>query len=761
MRASHAAQCLAVLSVLAAATAFSPLSSVLLRAHRRPLAHTGIRSLRAQESPVGEGPSLAGAGVPAAAAKQGAVGAREVAPDILERMSMLAREPPAKDASLSFICPAVSEPVLGPEDTKKPLLVFLPGIDGVGTSAEAQWQELEKHFELRVLQISGEDRTGWEGLQGFVTDWVTRTSANRREIAKPVVMGESMGSVVALAMSLRADLKDKLGGVVLVNPATSVGDTNLPQIADLLVSIPNALPQGSSRIAGLLGSLPDPFGIQKSPLFASLSFPNRTVGELAYGVLGGGFIAATAMDLKQYQNMLGFLGTRAGDLAQAVSRGEGEKAVLDVARDSAFAMDFLLSIMPAAAIQHRVNEVLVPGAKDVNARLKDVTVPVLLICGQDDNMLPSKNEGTRLKAAIPSSSLVKVSNTGHAALDGRFNLTRAILRSKVVPPRPTPNYVADFVMPSDEAVEKAWKGTQGLRDIVSPVFYSVDPTTGRVISGLGGLPEQIPGKPILFVGNHQVLALETGLVVGTVFKEKGILMRGLGHPLLFSSEDFGGGEANGNIYQTFGAVPVSPRNTARLMQSGAAVLLYPGGIKETVPNRDKETLAWPEQSEFIRIAQRYNATIVPFGGIGAADLVRVLADEKELAELRKGPLGSVLGGLLDGFTPPVPEGTNMSQQFSGSLDPDRLKFEAPPLFAPQAPWDFSRFYFLFGKPIEAGEMDVTDPDTTAKEYARVRQEVEGNIAYLKRRRPTDPYGQILPRVAYERINQRQAPSFDP
>ena len=36
------------------------------------------------------------------------------------------REPPAQDASLSFICPAVSEPVLGPEDTKKPLLVRAP-----------------------------------------------------------------------------------------------------------------------------------------------------------------------------------------------------------------------------------------------------------------------------------------------------------------------------------------------------------------------------------------------------------------------------------------------------------------------------------------------------------------------------------------------------------------------------------------------------------------------------------------------------------
>jgi len=44
------AQCLAVLSLLTAATAFSPLSSLPLRA-RRPVAITGIR---AQETSIGE-----------------------------------------------------------------------------------------------------------------------------------------------------------------------------------------------------------------------------------------------------------------------------------------------------------------------------------------------------------------------------------------------------------------------------------------------------------------------------------------------------------------------------------------------------------------------------------------------------------------------------------------------------------------------------------------------------------------------------------
>jgi len=30
-------------------------------------------------------------------------------------------------------------------------------------------------------------------------------------------------------------------------------------------------------------------------------------------------------------------------------------------------------------------------------------------------------------------------------------------------------------------------------------------------------------------------------------------------------------------------------------------------------------------------------------------------------------------GLLNGFTPPVPEGTDMARTFSGTLDADRLE----------------------------------------------------------------------------------------
>ena len=47
------------------------------------------------------------------------------------------------------------------------------------------------------------------------------------------------------------------------------------------------------------------------------------------------------------------------------------------------------------------------------------------------------------------------------------------------------------------------------------------------------------------------------------------------------------------------------------------MLLFPGGVRETIPapEIDKYKLMWPEQSEFVRLAAKYNATIVPFGAM--------------------------------------------------------------------------------------------------------------------------------------------------
>lgn len=51
--------------------------------------------------------------------------------------------------------------------------------------------------------------------------------------------------------------------------------------------------------------------------------------------------------------------------------------------------------------------------------------------------------------------------------------------------------------------------------------------------GLSNIPTD---RPVLFVGNHVFMGLDLGLVIGEIFKERNLLVRGLGHPVLFKKE---------------------------------------------------------------------------------------------------------------------------------------------------------------------------------------------------------------------------------
>lgn len=72
--------------------------------------------------------------------------------------------------------------------------------------------------------------------------------------------------------------------------------------------------------------------------------------------------------------------------------------------------------------------------------------------------------------------------------------------------------------------------TTFIRRLVSPMFFSTaeDGSTQR---GLAGLPND---RPMLLVGNHQTFALDLGLFVEQIVRERGFLPRGLAHPAIFS-----------------------------------------------------------------------------------------------------------------------------------------------------------------------------------------------------------------------------------
>jgi 1-acyl-sn-glycerol-3-phosphate acyltransferase len=83
-------------------------------------------------------------------------------------------------------------------------------------------------------------------------------------------------------------------------------------------------------------------------------------------------------------------------------------------------------------------------------------------------------------------------------------------------------------------------------------------------------------------------------------------------------------------------------NTAsRLLSLGEAALLYPGGAREAMKGKgEKYKLFWPKRQEFVRMAARFGATIVPFAAVGAEDAFNLVTDSSDL--LRTPILGELI-----------------------------------------------------------------------------------------------------------------------
>lgn len=341
---------------------------------------------------------------------------------------------------------------------------------------------------------------------------------------------------------------------------------------------------------------------------------------------------------------------------------------------------------------------------------------------------------------------------------------------------------------------------QPLRTLTSPVFFSTG-SDGRRRKGLGFVPthkynyrseneqhqQQHPTatsstattKPLLFVANHQLLGLDLGMIIAQLIEERSINARGLAHPIIFSGEgvgegfggEMGGGENNRNrndgeslvekrdrngripdenplsrgTFETFGAVMVTPRNYYRLMESSQAGLLFPGGVREVFHGKDEAyQLFWPEKVDFVRVAARFNATIVPISAVGAADSANVLIDAPDMLTL---PFG--LGERA---------ANNTKNVISARYDmTDSEELFQPPLVVPK-PLP-SRHYFVFGQPFDTSDIGHKDKEACSKVYSDVKSELERGLADVLKAREKDPFKDTVSRLAYERFYGKQAPTF--
>jgi hypothetical protein len=242
------------------------------------------------------------------------------------------------------------------------------------------------------------------------------------------------------------------------------------------------------------------------------------------------------------------------------------------------------------------------------------------------------------------------------------------------------------------------------------------------------------------------------IIFAELFEQKGIAARGLAHPVALMGtqlNEIGGrtpgisrnrGGGGSDLYE-FGAIPVTPKNYYRLMQSGQVGILFPGGAKETLTGRKDYPLFWPTKTDFVRTAARFNATIIPLSAVGMLDSVNVLVESEDVYKIPF--VGRRVRELSQNVT-------------AARYDREKEEGLTPPIALPGLP---ARNYFLFGKPISTKDVDPSDKEACARVYRQAQDGVRQGLDDILRAREKDPFKDTPRRLVYERLFGKQAPTF--
>lgn len=96
---------------------------------------------------------------------------------------------------------------------------YLPGIDGTGLAAVAQFAPLSEVFILSCLTIPPNNRCSFEELLECCITHITCIAATIPPTRPIYLLGESFGGILALAVG--AAVPEFVDRIVIVNPATS------------------------------------------------------------------------------------------------------------------------------------------------------------------------------------------------------------------------------------------------------------------------------------------------------------------------------------------------------------------------------------------------------------------------------------------------------------------------------------------------------------------------------------------------------------
>ncbi|OMO99367.1 Diacylglycerol acyltransferase [Corchorus olitorius] len=516
----------------------------------------------------------------------------------------------------------------------------------------------------------------------------TIRSENYRSPKRPIyLVGESLGACLALTVAARNPEIDLV--LILYNPATSFSKSVLQPLIPMLEIMPDQFPLNLTHLLSLAtGSL------------------TQTIGEL---------IPQDLVSISSY-------------------------------------LPVLADMLPRETLLWKLG-LLKSGSASANSCLHAVKAQMLLLFSGRDQLLPSQEESKRFRKALPDCEIRMFEENGHFLfLEDKVDLVTIIKGASFYRRGKHLNYVSDYIPPTPNEFKRIYESVKWIITATDPVMLSTM-EDGKVVRGLAGIPSN---GPVLFVGYHMLMGIETISLVTQLLIERNIVVRGLTHPSIFVRiKDRRPGDpepSDFDLLRVMGAVPVSAGNFYKLMSSKSHVLLYPGGAREALHRKGEEyKLFWPEQSEFVRMAAKFGAKIVPFGVVGEDDIAEIIIDYND--QIKIPWLREEIERTTERISKP-------RSNASGEVANQPMHM---PWMLPKFP---GRFYYYFGKPIETQGMKVEleDRDKSHQLYLHVKSEVERCIAYLKQKREKDPFRNLLSRLLYQAIHgsisASQIPTFD-
>ncbi|XP_010441280.1 PREDICTED: acyltransferase-like protein At3g26840, chloroplastic isoform X3 [Camelina sativa] len=370
----------------------------------------------------------------------------------------------------------------------------------------------------------------------------------------------------------------------------------------------------------------------------------------------------------------------------------------------------LVRIFPKDTLLWKL-QLLKSASASAKSHMYTVKAQTLILLSGRDQWLLNKEDIERLRCTLPKCEVRKFENNGQLLfLEDGVDLVTIIKCSYYYRRGKLLDYVSDYIPPTPFELKEYEESQRLLTAITSPVFLSTL-ENGTVVRSLAGIPSE---GPVLYVGNHMLLGTELRPAAIHFLKEKNISLRGMAHPVMFTRK--------------IG----SKLPDMQMFDSGEAYKLF-----------------WPEHSEFVRTASTFGAKIIPFGVVGEDDLCEVVFDYNDQMKI------PILKNLIKEITE---ESTYLRTGEEGEVGNQDLHM---PGIIPKIP---GRYYVHFGKPIETKgrEKELKDKERAHEVYLQVKSEVERCMTYLKTKRETDPYRNILPRSLYHLAHgfSSEIPTFD-